>query len=236
MKFVNSGASYAAQGTKCTVQLKTNENDPENQVQCIISMTEDQCNVNQSAPSRQSCISPVQNPRNPSPTKSIHSLSRVQGKPVIKTKSRLESQRQLMTARGLKKLIKREKEQVFLAVVRCIGRPKIVNAAIHPESQGLTEKKKRKLMKASGPKKEFISVKEREEEILERVQPEFRLKLREIVDEYHDVFQEKLPKGRPPKREIEHSIETDPEAQPPNRLHIVWVLQSRMSLKLKSVI
>ena len=122
-----------------------------------------------------------------------------------------------MTARGLKKLIKREKEQVFLAVVRCIGRPKIVNAAIHPESQGLTEKKKRELMKASGPKKEFLSVKEREEEILERVQPEFRGKLREIVDEYRDVFPEKLPKGRPPKREIEHSIETDPEAQPPNR-------------------
>ena len=57
-------------------------------------------------------------------------------------------------------------------MVRCIGRPKIVNAAIHPESQGLTEKKKRELMKASGPKKEFLSVKEREEEILERVQLE----------------------------------------------------------------
>ena len=78
-----------------------------------------------------------------------------------------------MTARGLKKLIKREKEQVFLAVVRCIGRPRIANATIHPESQGLTEKKKRELMKASGPKKEFLSVKECEEEILGRVQLEF---------------------------------------------------------------
>ena len=72
-------------------------------------------------------------------------------------------------------------------------------------------------MKAFGPKKEFISVKEREEEILERVQPEFRGRLREIVNEYRSVFPEKVPKGRPPKREIEHSIETDPEAQPPNR-------------------
>ena len=122
-----------------------------------------------------------------------------------------------MIARGLKKLIKREKEQVFLAVVRCIGRPKVVSTAIHSESQGLTEKKKRELMKASGPKKEFISIKEREEEILERVQPEFQGKLGEIVDEYRDVFPEKFPKGRPPKREIEHSIETDPEAQLPNR-------------------
>ena len=122
-----------------------------------------------------------------------------------------------MTSRGLKKLIKQEKHQVFLAVVRCIGRPRIVNAAIHPESQGLTEKKKRELMKASGPKKEFLSVKEREEEILERVQLEFRGKLREIVDEYRDIFPEKLPKGRSPKREIDHSIEADPDAQPPNR-------------------
>ena len=37
------------------------------------------------------------------------------------------------------------------------------------------------------------------------------------MDEYRDIFPEKLPKGRPPKREIEHSIETDPEVQPPNR-------------------
>ena len=122
-----------------------------------------------------------------------------------------------MTARGLKKLIKREKKQVFSAVVRCIGRPKIVNAAIHSESQGLTKKKKRKLMKASMTKKEFLSVKEREKEILKRLLPEFRGKLRETVDEYSDVFPEKSTKGRPPKRQIEHSIETDPEVQPPNR-------------------
>ena len=37
------------------------------------------------------------------------------------------------------------------------------------------------------------------------------------MDEYHDVFLEKLPKGPPPKREIDHSIEKDREAQPPNR-------------------
>ena len=217
MKSANSWASSATHGTKCTGQLKTNENDPENQVQCIISMTEDQCNVNQSVPSRQSCINTIQNTRNSSPKKFVHSLSCVQGKLVIKIKYRLESQRELMTARGLKKSIKREKEHLFLAVVRCIGRPKVVNAAIHPKSQGLIEKKKRELMKASGPKKEFLSVKEREEEILKRVQPEFRGRLREIVDEYRDVFPEKLPKARPAKREIEHSIETDPEAQPPNR-------------------
>ena len=49
------------------------------------------------------------------------------------------------------------------------------------------------------------------------MQPEFRGKLREIVDEYRDIFPEKLTKGQPPKRKIEHTIEIDPAAQPPNR-------------------
>ena len=62
---------------------------------------------------------------------------------------------------------------MFLVVVRCIRRPQVVSDAIHSESQDLTEKKKRELVKASVPKKEFLSVKEREEEMLERVQPEF---------------------------------------------------------------
>ena len=32
MKSANSWASSAARGNKCTVQLKTNDDDPENQV------------------------------------------------------------------------------------------------------------------------------------------------------------------------------------------------------------
>ena len=93
----------------------------------------------------------------------------------------------------------------------------VINATIHSEFQGLTEKKKRELIRASGPKKVFLSVKEHEEEILDRVQLEFRGKLCEIVDEYCDVFPKKLPKGRPPKREIELSVETDPKGQALNR-------------------
>ena len=75
---------------------------------------------------------------------------------------------------------------MFLAVVRCMLYWTTENCkpAIHPEFQCLAEKKKKKkeLMKASGPKRGFLSVKECEEEILERVQPEFRGKLREILD------------------------------------------------------
>ena len=39
------------------------------------------------------------------------------------------------------------------------------------ESIGLTKGKKRDLMKKTGPKKHFLSVEEREAEILERVDP-----------------------------------------------------------------
>ena len=60
-------------------------------------------------------------------------------------------------------------------------------------------------------------MKEREENMLEWVQLEFRGKLPEIVDDYHDIFPEKLPKGWPPKMEIEHAVKTDPEAQAPNK-------------------
>ena len=87
--------------------------------------------------------------------------------------SRLESQRQLMTARGLEELIKREKEQVYLAMIRCIVRPKTINSAIHPESQGLTERKKEGIDEGVWSKERIFFMREREEEILKRVQLEF---------------------------------------------------------------
>ena len=74
-----------------------------------------------------------------------------------------------------------------------------VNAAVKSESIGLTEGKKRDLMKKSGPKKRFLSVEEREEQILSKVSPNVHGKLKELVDEFKDVFPDTLPKGRSPK-------------------------------------
>ena len=75
-----------------------------------------------------------------------------------------------------------------------------VNAAVKSESIGLMEGKKRDLMKKLGPKKRFLSVEEREEQILSKVSPDVHGKLKELVDEFKDVFPDTLPKGRPPKR------------------------------------
>ena len=70
-------------------------------------------------------------------------------------------------------------------------------------------------MKKLGPKKRFLSVEEREEEILSRVDPGVHGKLKELVDEFKDVFPDTLPKGRPPKRDIVHEIRTEEGTKPP---------------------
>ena len=87
------------------------------------------------------------------------------------------------------------------------------------ESIGLTEGKKRDLMKKQGPKKRFLIVEEREEEILSKVSPDVHGNLNELVDEFKDVFLDTLPKGRPPKREIVHEIHTEEGAKPPSQPH-----------------
>ena len=91
-------------------------------------------------------------------------------------------------------------------------------AATVSTSQGLTEKKKRLIMKEVGPKKRFLTVEEREKEVLSGVAQEQWEKLREIIEEYRNVFPNALPKGRPPKRDIVHEINTEPGAEPINRL------------------
>ena len=66
-------------------------------------------------------------------------------------------------------------------------------------AQGMTEGEKRKQMKLKGPKKDFKSVQEREQELIQSVDPSYRLQLQTLVKEFRDVFPETLPKGRPPK-------------------------------------
>ena len=70
--------------------------------------------------------------------------------------SKLSCERQIISVKQLKKLVKK-KTPVFLAVVWGQENRK-VNAAVKSESIGLTEGKKRDLMKKLGPKKRFLSV------------------------------------------------------------------------------
>ena len=100
----------------------------------------------------------------------------------------------------------------------------------------MTEGQKRKINKESGPKNNIISVKEREREVLDSVPEIHRKSLEKIIQEYRDVFPEKLPKGAPPNREVQHRIEIEPGSDPHIGLLTDWVLLSRMSLRNRSKI
>ena len=135
----------------------------------------------------------------------------------LKTVSRVSRQRQIISVKKMKKLVK-QKEPVFMAVVWAQKeKDPCAKLSTMSTSQGLTEKKKRLIMKEVGPKKRFLTVEEREQEVLSGVAPEQRDKLREIIEEYRDVFPDTLPKGRPPKRDIVHEINTEPGVEPVNR-------------------
>ena len=63
-------------------------------------------------------------------------------------------------------------------------------------------------MKKQGPKKRFPSFEEQEVEILLTVDLGVRGKLKELVDEFKDIFPDMLPKGHHPKRDTVHEIRT----------------------------
>ena len=69
----------------------------------------------------------------------------------------------------------------------------------------------------TGSVKQFKTSTEVMRDVVEQASPEVRESLRNIIQDYQDVFPEKLPKGVPPSRVVEHAIETDPEAIPPSR-------------------
>ena len=86
--------------------------------------------------------------------------------------SRLSWERQIISIKQLKRLVKK-KTPVFLAVVWGQENRKVI-AAVKTESIELTEGKKRNIMKKIGLKKRFLSVEEREAEILSTANPDVR--------------------------------------------------------------
>ena len=129
-----------------------------------------------------------------------------------------------MSARQMLKLIK-DDEPVFLAVVRTSDNfvPRSPKTKLSPgyaavnTAHGMIEGHRRKINKESGPKKDIISVKEREKEVLDSVSVVYRESLEKIIQKYRDVFPEKLPKGVPPNRGVQHRIDIEPGSDPPYR-------------------
>ena len=140
-------------------------------------------------------------------------------------RSQASKTRQIITARQLQKLAK-QGQPVFLAIVRSTGdvpqrrgrrggnkqSPKYAAAA-----HGMTEGQKRKISKETGPKKDWITVKEREQQVLDSVPESHREKLETIIREFRDIFPEKLSKGLPVERQVQHEIKIEPGSKPPYR-------------------
>ena len=140
--------------------------------------------------------------------------------------SNLAQARKIISAREIQKLAK-ENNPVFLAIVRTNEvSPKQMTrkdkriqrrAARLAAAHGLTESQKRMMNKETGPNKNIISVKERERQVLEGVPIDHRGNLESLIQEYHDLFPEQLPKGLPPSREVKHHIDVEPGSKPSYR-------------------
>ena len=110
-------------------------------------------------------------------------------------------------------------QSVFLAVVRPANnvpqarrkkggnkKSPIYAATAH----GLKEGQKSRINKEIGPKKDMIPMAEREQQVLNSVPENYWKKLEAIIHLYHDIFPEKLPKGVPSEREVQHQIKIEP--------------------------
>ena len=84
-------------------------------------------------------------------------------------------------------------------------------------AKGMTEGKKWRQMKETGPITKEIPIPQVIELKVEQADASIREPLRRTLEEYKDVFPEKLPYGPPPKRTIEHDIDTVPGAAPPHK-------------------
>ena len=114
----------------------------------------------------------------------------------------LSQLRPLITARQMSKIAKGD-NPVFLAIVREKNEASPIKksnkrssgrASRFAAAHGLSEGSKRSINKSKGPKKDIISVAEREQ-VLDSVPICHREKLSHMIQDYRDIFPEQLPKG-----------------------------------------
>ena len=110
----------------------------------------------------------------------------------------LSQSRQLITARRMSKLAKGE-NPVFLAIVRETNdasprkqtkKRSSAHAVRFAATHGMSKETRRSINKKEGPKKDIISVSEREQQVLEGVLVCHREKLSHMIQQYRDIFPE----------------------------------------------
>ena len=73
------------------------------------------------------------------------------------------------------------------------------------------------MLKESSPTKNTAIVKDTMKEMVEKVDCEVRGELSRVLDEYGDIFLDKLPCGPPLRRMINHEIEVVLGSEPPHK-------------------
>ena len=84
-------------------------------------------------------------------------------------------------------------------------------------AKGQTEGEWRRMMKETGPVKIEIPIEEVIHAKVQEADSVVREELKGILEEYKEVFPDKLPYGLPPKRIVDHEIETAPGEAPPHK-------------------
>ena len=115
-------------------------------------------------------------------------------------------QRQIISAKQIQKEIRRG-NIVYLALVL----PKSVPA------QGMTQQQKRDQMKLKGAVRKAPPIAETRKKLCSDAPRNVQKELHQLLEEFSDLFPEQLPKGRPPKREVEFEIKLEEGAVPPNK-------------------
>ena len=148
----------------------------------------------------------------------------------VENPSQLSQERKIISARQIKKLAKND-IPIFLAIVRATnnhpqgmkirGNKSSSNrAAKFDAAHGMTEGQKRKINQDIGPQKNFISVADRERQVLESIPKSHREGLEKLIQEYRDLFPEKLPQGIPPSREYNITLRSSQAVNPLTDHHI----------------
>ena len=112
----------------------------------------------------------------------------------------------MISSKQVAKIMKRG-EPVFLAVIRPTSQ----------SGQGMTQKAKQQIMKETGPIRKAPPVAETRKRMCNEAPADIRTELHDLLKEYADLFPEKLPKGRPPQREVEFEIKMEEGATPPSK-------------------
>ena len=129
-----------------------------------------------------------------------------------------------ISLRQATKLAKKTDCPMFLGIIRAAVDQNVPPKKIKTKSKarvgevhGVTEGEKRRIAKEAGPVTKDVPVTQVINEKIQQADLVVRVRLEGILEEFRDVFPDKLPYGPPPKRHIDHEIDLVPGEAPSHK-------------------